>query len=371
MVVSRYHEKEALVPREGARGKAALEIDGAMGEGGGQILRTALSLSLCLQQPFRILNIRLQRSKPGLQRQHLAAVRAAAAIGRAEVDGAELGSTELRFSPAGITGGDYLFDIGSAGSTTLVLQTLLLPLLMAESPSRLQLLGGTHNPMAPSFEFVQQAFLPLLARMGAKVEMSLLRPGYYPVGGGDVRVSIHTCPGLQPLLLEQRGAIHRIRAVATLSRLPEHIAQRELRVVADGLGLEPGALSVQQEQRARCPGNALQVTVQSEACTEVFCGIGQLGLPAEVVAERVVAQVRRYLAAGVPVGPHLADQLLLPLALAGGGAFVTVAPDRHTPTNIDVIRHFLPLSIRTTEMAPDRWRIEIAKSYGGQDDTYP
>ena len=336
-------------------------IDGAAGEGGGQILRTALSLSLCLQQAVRIVNIRLQRSKPGLQRQHLAAVLAAAAIGRAEVHGAELGSTELSFIPAGIAGGDYRFDIGSAGSTTLVLQTLLLPLLMAGSPSRLLLLGGTHNPMAPSFEFMQQAFLPLLARMGAKVQMSLERPGFYPVGGGEVKVSIHPCPQLQPLRLEQRGAIRQIRAVATLSRLPEHIAQRELRVVAEGLGLEPGALSVRQEQTAHCPGNALQVTIQSEACIEVFCGIGQRGLPAEVVAERVVQQVRRYLAADVPVGPYLADQLLLPLALAGGGSFVTVAPDRHTPTNIDVIRQFLPLPISVTELAPDRWRIAVGK----------
>lgn len=361
MLVFRYRE-EVRVPTQERREKSLLVIDGAMGEGGGQILRTALSLSLCLQQAFRIVNIRLQRRKPGLQRQHLAAVRAAAAIGRAEVDGAELGSTELRFSPTGLSGGNYRFDIGSAGSTTLVLQTLLLPLLMAESPSRLQLLGGTHNPMAPSFEFVQQAFLPLLARMGARVEMALLRPGYYPVGAGELRVSIHPCPRLHPLFLLERGAIRQIRAVATLSRLPEHIAERELQVVAEGLGLEPAALAVQQELRARCPGNALQVTVQSEGCTEVFSGIGQRGLPAEEVAEQVVRQVRRYLAAGVPVGPYLADQLLLPLALAGGGAFITVAPDRHTPTNLDVIRLFIPLSISTTEVAPDRWRIEIGKA---------
>lgn len=344
--------------------KAPLLIDGASGEGGGQILRTALSLSLCLQRPFRIENIRLRRRKPGLQRQHLAAVRAAAAIGRAEVRGAELGSTALDFSPAAIAGGDYRFDIGSAGSTILVLQTLLLPLLLADAPSRLTLLGGTHNPLAPSFEFLQQAFLPLLARMGARVELELQRPGYYPLGDGEVRAYIYPCPSLQPLYLEQRGTIRRIRAVATLSRLPGHIAERELQTVAAGLGLEPEALAVQQEQRARSPGNALQVTVESEACTEVFTGIGQRGLPAEAVAERVVLQVQRYLAAGVPVGPYLADQLLPPLALAGGGAFLTVAPDRHTPTNIAVIRRFLPLPVSTTELAPERWRIAIGNAAG-------
>lgn len=346
-------------------------IDGAMGEGGGQILRSALTLSLCLQRPVHIVNIRPRRRKPGLQRQHLVAVRAAAAIGRAEVEGAELDSTELSFSPAGVTGGDYRFDIGSAGSTTLVLQTLLLPLLRAVTPSRLELLGGTHNPLAPSFEFMQQAFLPLLARMGAKVEMALLRPGYFPVGGGEIRAHIRPSPSLQPLFLEERGAIRHIRAVATLSRLPGHIAERELKVVSEGLGLKPEALSVRQETEARCPGNVLRVTVQSECCTEVFTGIGERGVPAEEVADRVVTQVRRYLAADVPVGPYLADQLLLPLALAGGGAFVTVAPDRHTPTNIDVIRQFLPLAIHATELAPDRWRIAIGKAAEVYDDPHP
>jgi RNA 3'-terminal phosphate cyclase (ATP) len=349
-------------------------IDGSMGEGGGQILRTALSLSLCLQQPFHIVNIRQQRRNPGLQRQHLAAVRAAAAIGQAKVEGAQLHASELVFSPASIVSGEYCFDIGTAGSTTLVLQTVLLPLLLADGPSQLELHGGTHNPLAPSFEFLKQAFLPLLARMGAQVEVRLLRPGYYPVGAGEVRVSIHPCGRLKPLFLERRGAILRISAEAILSRLPDHIARRELRVVAEGLKLGDELLHITREERAQCAGNALQVTVQSENCTDLFCGIGQRGLPAEVVAERVVGQVQRYLAADVPVGPYLADQLLLPLALAGGGSFVTLAPDRHTPTNIEVIRHFLPISILTRELAPDRWRIEIVgadETDGRRDDTHP
>lgn len=341
-----------------------LLIDGAMGEGGGQILRSALSLSLCLQRPFRIVNIRLQRHKPGLQPQHLSAVRAAADIGRAEVEGAALHSTELLFSPRHLVAGDYRFDIGTAGSTSLVLQTVLLPLLMADTTSQLTLIGGTHNPLAPSFEFLQQAFLPLLARMGAKVEVDLLRPGYYPVGAGEVRVRIHPCASLTPLLLEKRGKILEIRAVATLSRLPDHIAQRELRVVAEGLGLEKNILSLEREQRARCAGNTLQVTVKSEHVTDVFTAIGQRGMPAESVAEQVVEQVKRYLVADVPVGSYLADQLLLPMALAGSGSFVTLAPDRHTPTNIEVIRRFLPLAIESRALAADRCRIEIAGAMG-------
>lgn len=344
-----------------------LVIDGSMGEGGGQILRTALTLSLCLQRPFRLINLRVGRRKPGMQRQHLAAVRAATAIGAAEVKGAEMDSTELSFIPRGIVGGDYRFDIGSAGSTTLVFQTLVLPLLRADAPSEIVLNGGTHNPLAPSFEFMQQAFLPLLRKMGTQVEFTLIRPGYYPVGAGEVRAGIHPCAMLQPLFLEERGAVRRISAEATLSRLPEHIAERELKVVVDGLGLGSEVLSVRHETEARCPGNTLQVTVQSEYCTEVFTGIGERGVPAETVAEGVVRQVQRYLDAGVPVGPYLADQLLLPLALAGAGSFVTVAPDRHTPTNIEVISRFLSVSISITELAPDRWRITIGQREASDD----
>ncbi len=343
---------------------AVLRIDGDMGEGGGQILRSALSLSLCLQRPFRIINIRQRRRKPGLQPQHLAAVMAAAEIGCAEVEGAELHSGELLFTPRKVVGGDYRFDIGTAGSTTLVLQTVILPLLMAGTPSQLTLIGGTHNPLAPSFEFIRQAFLPLLARMGAKVEFDLLRPGYYPVGAGEVRARVLPCARLVPLFLEKRGGILKIRALATLSRLPDHIARRELRVVAEGLGLEDSALCFEREQRARCAGNTLQVTVESEHVTELFTAIGKRGLPAESVAGQVVDQVKRYLAADVPVGPYLADQLLLPMALSGGGAFVTLAPDRHAATNIDVIRRFLPLVIASRTLGAERWRIEIAGTTG-------
>lgn len=344
-----------------------LEIDGSMGEGGGQILRTALSLSLQLQRPFRLRHIRLRRSRPGLQRQHLAAVKAAAVIGRAEVAGAELGSTELRFVPQGLVAGDYRFDIGSAGSTTLLLQAVLLPLMLAAAPSRLQLIGGTHNPMAPTFEFLQQVFLSLLRRMGGEVTAELVRPGFYPCGGGELVIAISPVRRLMPLRLLERGTVEQIQAVALLSRLPGHIAERELKVVAEGLGLAPPMLQRLDTRRAYCPGNALQVTVQSEGCCELFSAIGERGVPAETVAAGVVQQVRRYLAAGVPVGPHLADQLLLPLAVAGSGAFLTLTPDRHTPTNIAVIRHFLPLAISSTELGPDRWRIEL----GGSDNAHP
>lgn len=341
-----------------------LEIDGSMGEGGGQILRTALSLSLHLRRPFHLTNIRASRHKPGLQRQHLAAVQAASLIGRAEVEGAELSATELRFKPLDLAAGDYRFDIGSAGSTTLLLQALLLPLILADLPSHLTLVGGTHNPMAPTVEFLQQAYLPLLAKMGARVELTLRRHGFYPAGGGEIDVHIYPVANLTPLHLLERGNIREVRAVALLSRLPEHIAQRELKVIAEALKLPEQALLVERTDLAYCPGNAVQVVVACDACTELFSAIGQRGVPAEVVADGVAEQVQHYLDAEVPVGQYLADQLLLPLALAGSGSFITLPPDRHTPTNIAVIRHFLPVPIKMTELTADRWRIDVGNGQG-------
>lgn len=339
-----------------------LEIDGSMGEGGGQILRTALSLSLHLKRPFHIANIRLHRRKPGLQRQHLAAVMAAATLSRAEVKGAELDSTDIYFTPHEIIPGHYRFDIGSAGSTTLLLQALLLPLALAGSPSHLHLIGGTHNPMAPTFEFLKQAYLPLLRRMGAKIDVEMVRPGFYPCGGGELVVRIKPVKQLLPLSLLKRGAIEDIKATAFLARLPAHIAERELGVVATGLELAEEALITRRLDQVYCPGNALEVQVKSEGCTELFSAIGRRGISAEVVADTVVEQAREYLAAGVPVGKHLADQLLLPLALAGEGSFLTLEPDLHTPTNITLIKHFLPLTISTTELGSDNWRIDISSA---------
>jgi RNA 3'-terminal phosphate cyclase (ATP) len=334
-----------------------LTIDGARGEGGGQILRTALSLSLFLQQPFRIVNLRAQRSRPGLLAQHLAAVRAAAAVGRARVTGAQLHSRELIFAPTGVAAGDYRFDIGTAGSTGLVLQTVLPALVTAPGVSTLVLEGGTHNPLAPTFEFLQQAFLPLIGRMGARVDAELHRPGFYPVGGGLVRVRIQPVARLEPLQLVERGAVREVHASALMAHLPRHIGERELRVIGAALALPAVQLELVDADAARGPGNAVSVVVRCEQVTEVFTGFGQKGVAAEAVAAGVVAEVQRYLAADVPVAEHLADQLLIPLALAGGGRFRTLAPSGHTRTNMKVIERLSGRRFTCSEVAPDVWEI--------------
>jgi len=323
-----------------------LTIDGSQGEGGGQILRTALALSLVSGTPFTIEKIRGGREKPGLLRQHLTAVNAAVAVGEAEAEGATLGSQTLVFRPRAVKPGDYRFAIGTAGSTGLVIQTVLPALLIASGPSTLTLEGGTHNPAAPPFDFLERAFLPLVASMGPRVSAVLNCPGFYPAGGGRCTVSILPAARLEPLTLLERGAIKRRQARALVARLPRQIADRELAVVRTRLGWSEDELeTVIVDGSAPGPGNVLLLEIESEHLTEIFCGFGEVGTRAESVAEHAAKEARRYLAAGVPVGVHLADQLLVPLALAGGGSFRTIGLSSHSRTNLDVIRLFLPTRI--------------------------
>lgn len=335
-----------------------LTIHGDMGEGGGQVLRTSLSMSLCSGVPFRIINIRARRDKPGLRRQHLMAVEAAARICHGEVTGAALGSQELTFVPGKVTPGHYQFDIGTAGSTTLVLQTLLPALMLAEAPSSLKLTGGTHNPHAPPYEFLAHAFLPVINRMGGQISVSLIRPGFYPAGGGELAVRIHPVCELNAISLCERGRIIREYALAQVAHLPRHIAERELRVLQQGLGLPPQSLAIAAVE-AYGPGNIVTLQIECEHITEVFCGYGERGVPAEQVAQGVVAEARQYLAAAVPIGRHLADQLLLPIALAGAGSMLTLPPSQHTLTNIQVIEKFLDVRFACRAQGELQWLMQL------------
>lgn len=332
-------------------------IDGSLGEGGGQIVRSSLALSSVTKRPVTIGNIRAGRPKPGLMRQHLAAVQAAAEVCRAEVSGARLGSRSLTFHPREARAGQYRFDVGSAGSATLVLQTVLPALLVAEGPSTLVLAGGTHNPWAPPFDFLQRAFLPLINRMGPRVQAHLDRPGFYPAGGGQFTVTIQPAAALEGFDLLQRGEIRSRSVCAWVSNLPRHIAQREVATVLRKLewdrpaGRSPAVLERIEEVDAHGPGNVVFVVLEFEQVTEVFTGFGQKGVSAEQVAEGLARQVRAYLAADVPVGPYLADQLLLPLGMSAesggdsrrkrGGSFRTLPLTRHATTHIAVLQSFL------------------------------
>jgi RNA 3'-terminal phosphate cyclase (ATP) len=336
-----------------------ITIDGSIGEGGGQILRTALGLSMVTCQPFRIENIRAGREKPGLLRQHLTAVNAAAAICGASAEGAAISSLQLSFSPGKIKSGEYTFSIGSAGSTTLVLQTVLPALLTADGPSTLTLEGGTHNPFAPPIDFLEKAFLPLIARMGPRVTVALERAGFYPAGGGRVVVKIEPVKKLLPLHLPERGEIKKRLAKAVVASLPGEIAKRELDRVEHMLGWTGEQLQICQYPNEWGPGNVLTLEIESEHVTEVFTGFGMKGVTAQAVAERAVQPARRYLAANVPVGEYLTDQLLLPIVLAGAGSFHTLAPTRHTNTNIDVIARFISVRTILKDTGRDNWLLQI------------
>jgi len=317
-----------------------IEIDGSEGEGGGQILRSSLSLAICTQQPFHIASIRANRDKPGLMRQHLTAVKAAAEICDAQVDGAELGSRALTFRPGRLATGDYSFDIGTAGSCTLVFQTVLPALLTATGESRVRISGGTHNPGSPPFDFLARSFLPLLGRMGAKVQLDLTRHGFYPRGGGEIRARIVAGPRLGALNLQDRGAWVRGYAEAYVAAIPLHVAQRELEVIGRKLGWSRDQLLLRALPNDAGPGNALTITLEHENVIEVVTGFGEKSVRAETVAEQAAAEARDYLSAVAPVGEHLADQLLLPMALGEGGCFVTRVVTPHLRSNVAVIERF-------------------------------
>ena len=328
-----------------------LDIDGAQGEGGGQIVRSAMALALVTGRSVTIDRIRAGRRQPGLMRQHLTAVKAAAEICGGRLSGASVGSCALTFEPQPVCAGDYQFRVGTAGSATLVLQTVLPALLIAGGPSTLLIEGGTHNPWSPPFDFLQRAYLPLVERMGPRVTARLDRHGFYPAGGGRIAVNVQPVDELRGFDLLERGAIVGRTADVLLAHLPEHIARRELDVVNEQSGWRKDELHIQQVESAG-PGNVIALQVQCEQVTEVFTGLGRMGVRAERVAGEAIEQLARWQAAGVPVGVYLADQLLLPLGIGawqaaragrigGGGAFRTLPLTPHSTTQIEILRAFL------------------------------
>lgn len=315
-------------------------IDGSEGEGGGQVVRNALALALVTGQPFRITNVRGGREKPGLMRQHLTAVEAACAIGGATCEGASVGASEIAFTPGRVMPGEYRFAVGTAGSTGLVLQTVLMPLLLADGPSRLVLEGGTHNMMAPPFEFLERAFLPIVNRMGPQVSARLVRHGFFPRGAGRIEVEIAPAP-LAPIDCTERGALRSVSATALFAALPGNIAERELRTARALLPDWPeDAFAMRQLPQEQGPGNALLLEAVFEHAAEIVTGFGKLGVSAESLAKTAAHRMAGFLASRAFAGPYLADQLLLPFALAGGGSFTTVKPSQHARTAADVIARF-------------------------------
>jgi len=325
-----------------------IEIDGSKGEGGGQILRSCVGLAAATGQAVRIRKIRGRRKRPGLLRQHLTAVVAAAKISGAKLRGAHLHSSELSFHPGPPRAGEYEFRIGTAGSATLVFQTVLPALLAARGPSAVAIEGGTHNPMAPPFEFLDRVFFPLLERMGVKIERRLLRPGFYPAGGGRIEFEIEANASLRPLEILTRGKRLGQRATAICACLNRNIAKRELKAIQSRLHWEDHDLKSEVREDSLCPGNAVLLEVRHEGCSELVMALGRRDLRAERVSAEAIQAIQNYLMHDAPVGVHLADQLLLPFALAGGGSFRTRSLSRHTTSNIEIIERFVDYRFVTT-----------------------
>lgn len=307
-------------------------------------------MSLLTGAAVTIENIRANREKPGLRQQHLTALGAARQVGAAEVEGESVGSRRLVFRPKGVYPGDYYFRVGTAGSTMLVFQTVFPALLAAEGPSTITLQGGTHNPLAPPFEFVAECYLPLVSRMGPALKSHLDVPGFFPAGGGLARFEIVPEP-LGRLDLMERGNVRRRRVRAIVSKLPEHIANRECQTVRKLSGW--GDLQVFPEvvDHSPGPGNICIVEIETEYVRAVFSEPGRRGVPAERVAKAVLAAAERWLDRNVPVCEHLADQLILPMAVAayrrtGGGRFLTGPLSLHAKTHLELIRRLLGVVVR-------------------------
>ena len=324
-----------------------IEIDASFGEGGGQILRSALSLSVLTGQAMRLTNIRARRPQPGLNPQHLKAVEAAAQISAARVEGARLGSQTLSFEPQGLKGGDYAFDIGTAGSVSLLLQTLCLPLSFAAKPSRLTLTGGTHVPWSPCYHYLAWQWLPYLAEAGYRVDCTLERAGFYPPGGGIVHAEIFPSRRLSPLHLTQRGRLLRVCGLSAVGRLPLSIAERQRRQALEQLRelMVPLDIGI-AELTSASPGTFIVLLAEFEGGRCCASALGERHKPAERVADEAVAELLADIASGGAIDAWLGDQMLLPLSLVPACSEYSVSRiSRHLRSNAEVLGYFLPASV--------------------------
>lgn len=323
-----------------------IEIDGSTGDAGGQILRTALSLSCILQKPFKILNIRSKRPKPGLQAQHLTCVKALKQICGAEVKGGEIGSKELEFNPHKINGGKYFFNIGTAGSITLLVQCILPVLLFADRESEVDFVGGTHVSFSPVADYFSSVFLPTVSKMGVDAQFTVDRFGWFPVGGGKATLKVKPLKELKALNLTAREMKEpRVEVAALYSQLPEAVGQR----LADSAASLLPSLDVEKKMErseASCPGCAVFVKADYGNCVAGFSSLGKLGKLAEEVGQEAAKRFLQFDTTPACVDEHLADQLLLYAALAKGKSEFTVEKaSQHFETNMWTIGKFLQRKI--------------------------
>ncbi|MBI4688321.1 MAG: RNA 3'-phosphate cyclase [Nitrospirae bacterium] len=339
-----------------------IEIDGGIGEGGGQILRTALSLSCYFEKSIRIFNIRAKRKNPGLQPQHLACVKAAQLISGAEVKGDSLGSLELLFTPGKVKGGFYRFDIGTAGSASLVLQTVLLPLCFTDDESQVIITGGTHVPWSPPFHYLRDVFLLLLEKLGIHAEIHLERAGFYPKGGGIIKALIKPVSSVSSIVIEDRGSLKTLHAISAVGNLPMSIAQRQKNgafeaLKAYGFDAEAEVISIS------CIGQGTFFFILGEFEHSIagFSSIGERGKRAEEVGREAAEEFIKFHLSGASLDKRLADQIVPYLALSNSrSSFTTSEVTEHLLTNIEVIKKFTDADIKIEAGTGRTGRVSIA-----------
>ncbi len=334
----------------GYRAKSRMiEIDASFGEGGGQILRSALALSVITGKPMRLTHVRAMRPQPGLKPQHLKAVEAAAQISAARVEGASLGSQTLIFEPQTLKAGEYAFDIGTAGSVSLLFQTLYLPLSFADAPSRLKLTGGTHVPWSPCYHYLAWQWLPYLNQAGYDVKCNLERAGFYPPGGGVMHARISPARELSALRLTERGRLLRIRGLSAVGRLDRRIAERQCNQAKARLADLAVPLEIEvAEIPSASPGTFIVLQAEFEHGRCCAFALGERHKLAEKVADEAVDELRADIDSGGAIDAWLADQLLLPLAFAPAPSELSVSRiSRHLLTNAALLACFLPLRVET------------------------
>jgi len=338
-----------------------IKIDGSIGEGGGQILRTSLSLSVITGQPVQIENIRAKRNKPGLLRQHLTALNSLSVISNANVTGNEIGSMSLAFEPKNITTGNFNFPVGSAGSTTLIFQTIFPVLMRKDAISNIIFEGGTHNPNAPSFDYVKNVFLPIVSKIGFQAKVEFGNYGFYPAGGGKWNVLIEKPKTLKPIELTKRGNLISNKVEVLHSNLDPKISIKQAKLLHSSLEKDLRddikIISVNSDG----PGNIIQAYFDYDNIDEMFLSFGIKALPSFKVVKDLIYDINKFTKSEAVVSKYLADQLLLPMSLGEGGIFTTLKPTKHTLTNIEIIKKFINIKISTKEIKQDLWEIEIHK----------
>jgi RNA 3'-terminal phosphate cyclase (ATP) len=325
----------------------AIEIDGSIGEGGGQVLRTCLALSLVTGKRLRIRNIRSRRSKPGLMPQHLKAVQASASVGMAQTEGAQLGSQSLTFEPQGICSGQFHFDIGTAGSTSLVLQTILAPLSFAKGPSSVTVKGGTHVPWSPCFHYLDLHWIRYMRQIGFDLHLEMEMAGFYPQGAGLVHAAAGPAAQLLPLRLIERGQLKRIHGISAVANLDVSVAERQRNQALGRLADRFPNIDITIEKMPSLfRGTMLLLIAEFEQSQCCYFGLGARGKRAERVADEAVDQLLEFFATDGAIDERLADQLILPLAFASGiSRLRTSKVTQHLLTNAEVLRACLPVDV--------------------------